>query len=90
MSTMRAYDTPTESLLEIVVALQKVDPFVQGQEWRYKNPANAWAVDTAGILCYNGKVYILDSAVLREEILKSNHDDLHASHFGAAKTLELI
>ena len=32
MGTMRAYDPPTKSLLEIVAASQEADPFVQGQE----------------------------------------------------------
>jgi hypothetical protein len=41
MSTMRAYDTPTKSLLEIVAASQEVDPFVQDQEWRHKDHAAA-------------------------------------------------
>jgi hypothetical protein len=49
-----------------------------------------WATDATGILCHNGKVYILDSTTVREEILRSNHNDLHASHFGVAKTLELL
>ena len=90
MSTMGAYDTPTKSLLEIVAASQGVDPFVQGQEWRRKDSTDAWTTDTNGILRRNGKVYIPDSTALREEILQSNHDDPHASHFGTSKTLELI
>jgi hypothetical protein len=46
MSTTRAYDTPTKSLLEIVAASQEDDPFVQGQEWRRKDSAATWTIDT--------------------------------------------
>jgi hypothetical protein len=61
---MGAYDTPTKSLLEIVAALQEGDPFVQGQEWRYKDFAIIWTTDINSILCCNGKVYILDSTAI--------------------------
>lgn len=69
MSTMRAYDTLTKSMLEIVAASQKVDPFVQGCEWHRKDSAMAWTMDSTSILRHNGKVYILDSTAVREEIL---------------------
>jgi hypothetical protein len=64
MSTIGAYNMLTKSLLKIVAMLQEVNPFVQGQEWCYKDFAAMWTINTNGILCYNKKVYILNSTAV--------------------------
>jgi Integrase zinc binding domain len=33
---------------------------------------------------------VLNNQVVRQEIMKINHDDPHGSHFGAVRTMELI
>jgi transposase InsO family protein len=47
-----------------------------------------WKMEN-GILHFEGRYYI-PSGLLRRELLKQNHDDPHAGHFGYEKTLELL
>ena len=75
-------------MLNIVLAAQRTDPFVKGRAWR--STAERWAIDRAGLLRKEGKAYIPPSSSLRNEIMRTNHDDPHASHFGAGKTLALL
>jgi len=90
---LTAYTTPSASLLEVVLAAQRIDPFVKNEEWRTPRPHRqkaVWKIDANGLLRMNGKAYIPESSSLRGEIMLINHDDPHASHFGSAKTLELL
>ena len=90
---MSAYEMPTSSLLDLVLAAQRVDPFVQERKWEapgWRGPVADWSFDRRGLLCKDGKAYVPDSTSLRDEIMRINHDDPHASHFGAGKTLELL
>ena len=49
-----------------------------------------WRVDPNGLLCYKGAIYVPNDPVVKQEIMKMNHDDLHAGYFGVPKTMELI
>ena len=43
-----------------------------------------------GTLKYRNRVYVPNGAAICAEILRKNHDDPHAGHFGTQKTLELL
>lgn len=90
---MSVYEEPTLSLLDLVLTAQKIDPFGQEKYWQAlgrRRPVAHWSLDHLGLLCRDGKVYVPDRTSLRDEIMRINHDDPHASHFGAGKTLELL
>jgi hypothetical protein len=137
VSPETAYDLPQQSLLDLLLALQRRDAFVQ--DWRKKSMtaqwstagSNAecakdnhellqrkgrvqtsidenvereatstrrlatrsdakWAMDAHGLLRRNGRAYVPNDAAVKGELLKVNHNDPLAGHFGARKTQELI
>jgi hypothetical protein len=49
---------------------------------------NKWKIKN-DILHFEERYYIL-SSLLRRELFKQNHDDLHANHFEYEKTFELL
>src|SRR5437667_586246 len=49
-----------------------------------------WRVDPNGLLRYKGAIYMPNDPAVKQEIMKMNHDDPHAGHFGVAKTMEVI
>lgn len=52
--------------------------------------SNYWSKDTQGVLRYKGRVYVPNDGAVRAEILKQNHDNPLAGHFGRARTTELV
>ncbi len=95
-----AYDSESEPLIELTYKLQQVDTLAQRQlsdiQARAKRRVNAgkkespWAVDPAGILRHEGRVYIPAEETLRAEILRKHHDDPLAGHYGTERTRELL
>jgi len=49
-----------------------------------------WSLDGAGLLRYDGHIWVPDVNDLRLRILLNNHDHPVSSHFGQNKTLELV
>ena len=49
-----------------------------------------WRVDPNGLLRYKGAIYVPNDPAVKQEIIKMNHDNPHAGHFGVAKTTEVI
>ena len=62
------------------------DSSVQGEN--EDTGENQWRIEDK-ILCFKGKWYI-PHGLLRRELLRQNHDDPNAGHFGYARTLELL
>ena len=91
---LNSYDEPSESVEELVKSAQQRDPFVTEKQWA--SPASSrrrdvgYAMRSDGLLAKDGKIYIPNDAALRAELLKLCHDDPLSSHFGAAKTTELL
>ena len=91
-----AYQESEETLLELLLKLQKRDTFVQQRryEW-FPTPTKAgdiktWELDATGLLRRSNAVYVPNDPALKAELLRLNHDDPLAGHFGAGKTLEIL
>jgi len=50
---------------------------------------NEWRV-TAGVLTYEGRIYIPNDDLLRNKVISLFHDNLESGHFRAPKTAELV
>ena len=49
-----------------------------------------WHIDSDGMLCHGGKIYILLTGGAQGSVLQSHHNDPLAGHFSHKRTLELI
>ena len=90
--------TPQE-LADIIRAAQATDLRVQSKAWlthptgtvpsgQYKG---TWTVDAAGLVRWDGAVYIPASAPLRTRLIRANHDDpWQGGHFGLKRTREML
>ena len=93
-----AYEPPKESLTKLLLELQSGDTAIA--KWKHEVTTgrardarpleSSWKVDPKGLLRYNGAVYVPNDQAIRQEIMRTNHDDPHGGHFGAARTTELI
>ena len=86
-----------ETLRDLLIRLQGNDPFVQSMLRQQADsvPTKRKAGDFSArwlkqneLLRYRGAVYVPEA--VRQELLKLNHDDPLAGHFGVSKTLELL
>ena len=88
-----AYDQLDQPLEIVLREAQKTDPFVLEKQWekgsRHQRPEH-WATDSRGLLRHKGRVYVPPDSALRQELLRTSHDDPHSSHFGAAKTTHML
>ena len=93
-----AYDETLKSLVILFQEAQQGDILVDTQRRLLADKANCpagpsiasnWAI-LNGILRYKGSIYVPNSVLVQAEILLKNHDNFHAGHFGAYKTLELL
>ena len=93
-----AYEETPKSLVTLLWEAQQGDAFVDTQKHLLADKANCpagpfvtsdWAI-LDGILKYKSRIYVPSIAPAQAEILLKNHDNPHAGHFGAHKTLELF
>ena len=93
-----AYDEMPKSLVTLLWEAQQENTFVDTQRRLLADEVNClarpfvasnWAI-LDSILRYKSRIYVPNSAPVRAEILSKNHNDPHAGHFGAHKTLELL
>ena len=91
-----AYTQSADTLLELLARLQETDHFVQSRRYegfRGRNVARAiknWELDINNLLRFRGAIYVPEDSALRDELLKTNHDNPLGGHFGVGKTLEII
>lgn len=96
LSNESALQPPTESLREVLLELQKSDPFVTEARYELEQSRKRagshvkWARDAAGLLRREGAVYVPCESSIRAEVLRMHHDDPLAGHFGVRRTLELL
>ena len=58
--------------------------------WSCEEEDLLWHIDTKGVLCHEGKIYVLPTGGVQGSVLQSHHDDPLAGHFSHKRTLELI
>ena len=49
-----------------------------------------WLVNASGLLCWEGRVFVLEGQDLCLWVLRAKHDHVLAGHFGQSKTLSLV
>ena len=93
MSTETAYNEPAESMQDLLIALQSGDAWtvnLKETDAAGKTQAGKWQVDQKGLLCYEHAVYVPKDLAVQQEIIRMNHDDPYAGHFGATRMTALI
>ena len=96
MTGRTAYDLDELSMRSMLLECQQGDAFVQEKkrtlETRQRGTAGKtmWRLGRDGILRRYEKAYVPTASALREEILKTCHDDPLAGHFGSERTLHLL
>jgi hypothetical protein len=92
LSTETAYTELQPSFTELLLSLQAKDETTQ--QWIRQlsdgTPAGPWQLDSQGLLRHEGSVYVPEDPAIRQEVMKANHDDPYAGHFGVTRTTELI
>ncbi|KAK2796081.1 hypothetical protein FQN52_000055 [Onygenales sp. PD_12] len=63
---------------------------IQGGPTSLKVKHLPWSISLNGLIRYNSCAYISNNAVVKDEILCMNHDDLTGGHFGNYRTCEVI
>ena len=96
MGSETAFEVDNETLEELLARLQKSDPFVQSRQYerfpksKKAGDSNAGWLEQNGLLRYRGAVYVPNDHAVKDELLRTNHDDPLGGHFGTGKTLEIL
>ena len=96
ITSRTAYDLDELSMRSMLLECQQGDAFVQEKkrtlETRQRGTAGKtmWRLGRDGILRRYEKAYVPTASALREEILKTCHDNPLAGHFGSERTLHLL
>ena len=86
-----AYGEVSRGIQTLILEAQRGDAFVADKEYlNAPPPHNVWTIDKQGLLRKAGKVYVPKIAPLRQELLRRNHDDPAAGHFGKNRTIEVL
>jgi len=89
MTGMNAYTEPTTSLTDLIRSAQEAQGWREGQLLP-KDLAAKRTKSQDGLWMREDKIMIPPVEALRQEIISVCHDDPHSSHFGHAKTTELV
>jgi Integrase zinc binding domain len=92
LSTEMAYTELQPSFIELLLNLQARDRATQQWKWQLPDdaPVELWQLDDRGLLRHKGSVYMPEDPVIRQEIIKANHDDPYMGYFRTAQTIELV
>jgi hypothetical protein len=91
-----AYTDLPESMEELIKRIQQRDAFARekqnelDQTLDKKAERSPWNQDQKGLLRYNGSVFIPQDKAVRDEIIRTNHDDPQGGHFGRTRTTDAI
>jgi hypothetical protein len=98
MSTETAYKESKESFMELLLELQSGDASVE--QWKsdvsedllcvIRFLKDNWNIDQRSLLRFKGAMYMPNDLVVRQEIMKINHDDPYGGHFSLVRMAELI
>ena len=77
------YAEPSETVISLLLKLQQEDAFCIGKEWE-KHPSSVidkgtykgtWAVDHAGLVRNESKIYVSKNIATRSKLMKINHNN---------------
>ena len=85
-SAEMAYKEPKELLIDLLLELQSGDTSTQQQIQRLSEGLThdagsmedthaEWRVDPNGLLCYKGAIYMPNDPIVKQKIMKMNHND---------------
>jgi hypothetical protein len=85
LSTEMAYTELQPSFIELLLDLQARDEVTQQWKWQLSDdtPARPWQLDDRRLLKHKKFVYVPEDPAIRQEVIKTNHDDPYTGHFGA-------
>ncbi len=90
-------EQPPESLIDFLRMAQERDPLyvshmnsVDSERKRGRASVPLWTRDEHELLRYEGKVWVPQCQPLRLELLRRNHDDPLAGHYGKDRTREIL
>jgi hypothetical protein len=75
---------------DIKSALQNDSYTLEGMELAKSDSLSRWSLDSNGLLCYDGRIWVPDSDKLQLQVLQNCHDHILAGHFGQNHTLERV
>jgi hypothetical protein len=96
MATETAYSDMPAPMTELVKRIQQRDAFAKEklQQLRHSPDINTerspWVIGENSLLRYRGCAYIPRDMAVRNEIMRTNHDDPQSGHFGRKRTLDVI
>ncbi|KAF4613415.1 hypothetical protein G7Y89_g15472 [Cudoniella acicularis] len=91
-----AYQESGETLIELLLRLQKDDPFMQQRQYeRFAKPTAAraiktWEFNATGLLRHRNAVFVPNDPAVKAELLRANYNDPLGGYFSAGKTLEAL
>lgn len=90
-----AYTLTSNSLLPLLLELQKSDPLAIEMARKYEEEKAAgvtgkWEITSDRLLRHQRRAYVLPDMAVRAEIMKICHDDPLSGHFGQRKTITLV
>lgn len=93
--TETAYSDMPEELAALIHRCQQADVLAESMRKRLANPGKKvkredWSIGSDDLLRYKGAVYVPPDHALRQELLRTNHDDPQGGHFGLERTHEVI
>ena len=95
MKSKKFYLKLRKSMIAWLLKLQQKNAFVVEKQWRQryatkKNELSKWNVEKNELFRRDLAIYVFEDFVIREKILRMNHDDSDAEHFARAKIEDAI
>jgi len=95
-----AYEDSADILVNFIKGIQHSDDWARQKQYLEDPPAGSsgpslvfkkgWKTDDEGLLRFQQRIWIPHCAALRQEIIKRNHDDVTAGHYGNTRTCEIL
>lgn len=95
VQTEAAFSEMPEPLAALIHRCQRADVLAESIRKRLADPEKKakredWSLGDDELLRFKGAVYVPPDHALRQEILRTNHDDPQGGHFGLERTHEVI
>jgi hypothetical protein len=95
ISTETAYSEMPEPLTVVLLKCQHADVYAGAIKSQLQDPnsqvnRSQWSIGPDDLLRFEGAVYVPPDQALKQEILKTNHDDTQGGHFGVKRTHDAV